>query len=118
MGKIAFVRLSDETYGSVISKEIGQRALINLRNKNIKFIYNENPILNTNEASQFGKKICAENVDGILIFLESFSEPIVPIALIQEIKTLPITLWGYPMVENNKIKEPTGSIVFKMGFSL
>lgn len=111
MRKIAFVRVSHRDYLSDIPKKIIEGALKIARDANIDILLSQGPLVDPIEARNFGYKICSENVNGIIIFFDSWSEPSVAMALVQEIKYLPIALWGFPMFEYKGSLESTGSFV-------
>ena len=117
MGKIAFVRVAHKDYQNDISREKGSEALEKLKSNDINVFYNEDPLVDPEEARKFGYEVCSENVDGVLVFFDTWAEPTVPMALVQETKHLPIAVWGFPMFSYRGAMESTGSFVALAVFS-
>ena len=117
MGKIAFIRVAHKDYQSDMSREKGREALNSLKDNNIDVFCNEEPLVDPVDARNFGYKVCSENVDGVLVFFDTWAEPQVAMSLVQEIKHLPIAVWGFPMFSYRGAMESTGSFVALAVFS-
>ena len=111
MGKIALVRIAHKDYQSDISLAKGKEAVGVMMENDIEIFTNEKPLVEPVEAREFGYEICAQNVDGVIVFFDTWAEPSVAMAFVQEIKHLPLAVWGFPMFEYGGIKESTGSFV-------
>lgn len=117
MGKIAFVRMAHKDYQSDISRQKGKEAIDSLKERKIEIFYNDKPMVEPIKAREFGYKINSENVDGVIIFFETWTEPAIPMSLVQEIKHLPIAIWSFPMFLHEGVMESTGSFVALPVFS-
>lgn len=117
MGKIAFIRVAHKDYQDDISREKGKQAINSLKANNIDFFTNDEPLVEPVEAREFGYKICSENVDGVLIYFDTWAEPAVAMSLVQEVKHLPLAIWGFPMFDYKGRMESTGSFVALSVFS-
>ncbi|MCL4416938.1 MAG: hypothetical protein M1365_09620, partial [Actinobacteria bacterium] len=117
MGKIAFIRLAHKDYQSDISRQKGKEAADSLIERKIEIFSNDKPLDDAINAREFGYRVNSENVDGILIFFETWTEPAIAMSLVQEIKHLPIALWGFPMFPHKGLMESTGSFVALPVFS-
>jgi L-fucose isomerase-like protein len=111
MKKIAFVRTSHKDYLGGVPETLITKALGIIKNEGTEIFYDPNPLTDPVKARNMGCKICSENVDGVIIFFDSWSDPSVAMALILEIKHIPIVLWGFPMFEHKGSLESTGSFV-------
>ena len=117
MCKIAFIRLAHKDYQSDISRQKGKEAIKVLLERKIEIFYNDEPLVDAVKAREFGYKINAENVGGVLIFFDTWTESSVAMSLVLEIKHLPIAIWGFPMFISNGLMESTGSFVSMPVFS-
>jgi L-fucose isomerase-like protein len=117
LGKIAFIRVAHKDYQSEISRQKGKEALDSLNERKIEFFSNGKPLDDAINAREFGYRINSENVDGVIIFFDTWTEPAVVMSLVQEVKHLPIAIWGFPMFPYNGLMESTGSFVALPVFS-
>lgn len=112
MAKIAFVRVAHKDYQNSLSMEKALKSLEILKKiEKLEILFNDEPLVDPVEAQTFGKKITSENVDGVVIFFDTWSDPSIAMAILLEVKHLPIALWGFQMFEINGKFEQTGSFV-------
>ncbi len=117
MNKIAFIRLAHKDYNSEISNSIGQKALDSLKIPDRKIFTNEEAIVETIKAREFSNSVCKNDVDCAIIFFETWVEPSVAMSIIQQLRHIPIALWGFPMFKHEGLLEQTGSFVGLTVFS-
>ncbi|MCD4668956.1 MAG: hypothetical protein K8S14_00775 [Actinomycetia bacterium] len=117
MGKIAFIRIAHKDYQEDMSREKGNEALENIKKKGIDNFSNNEPLVDPVEAREFANKVLSKNVDGILLYFDTWAEPSVAMALVLELKHLPLAIWGFPMFEYQGKMESTGSFVAITVFS-
>ncbi|MCL5072353.1 MAG: hypothetical protein M1308_15910 [Actinobacteria bacterium] len=117
MGKIAFIRVAHKDYQSDISRQKGREAVGSLIERKIEIFSNDKPLDDAINAREFGYKVNSENVDGVIIFFDTWTEPAIVMSLVQEIKHLPIAIWGFPMFPYKGLMESTGSFVSLPVFS-
>ena len=117
MTKMAFIRIAHKDYQSDMSREKGIEALKNIKQDGIKYFTNSEPLVDPVEARKFAYKVLKENVDGVLLYFDTWAEPSIAMSVILELKHLPLAIWGSPMFEYKGGLESTGSFVAIAVFS-
>ena len=117
MNKIAFIKVSHKDYCNDLSKDISSKAINCLKNLQREIYSNQETISDPEKGRKFSCKVCGQNVDCVIIFFETWSEPSVVMSIVQELKHIPIALWGFPMFEHKGKLEQTGSFVGLTVFS-
>ena len=117
MAKIAFIRIAHKDYQTDMSREKGKEALNNTKEEGIEYFSNTEPLVDPVEARKFAYKVLAENVDGVLLYFDTWTEPSVAMSVVLELKYLPLAIWGSPMFEYQGKLESTGSFVAITVFS-
>ena len=117
MTKIAFIRIAHKDYQSDMSREKGIEALKNIRQDGIKYFTNSEPLVDPVEARKFAYKVLKENVDGVLLYFDTWAEPSIAMSVVLELRHLPLAIWGSPMFEYKGGLESTGSFVAIAVFS-
>lgn len=111
MIKIGFASIGHTDYINKASADIAARAVSELISIGFDIYGIEGPIVDVTKAAKSGREFIKQDVEGIIIFLETWIECPVTMALIREIEHLPICLWGFPMFTRNGLMESTGSFV-------
>ena len=110
--KIGFLVIGHKDYVNELSHSFTLKALDSLRHKNIDIVFKDKTLTDLISAQEEAKKISRLDLDGVIIFLETWIECSVAMAAIRMIEHLPFLIWGFPMYTNSKnIKEQTGSYV-------
>ena len=101
-----------EDYISELSNSFTQKALTNLKKQNIDVVTRGKTLVNLYSAQEEAKKISKMDNDGLIIFLETWIECSVAMAVIRMVEHIPFLIWGFPMFINSKnILDQTGSFV-------
>ena len=111
MIKIGFASIGHTDYINKASADIAARAVSELVSTGFDIYRIEGPIVDVIKAAKAGREFIKQDVEGIIIFLETWIECPVTMALIREIEHLPMCLWGFPMFMRNGLMESTGSFV-------
>ncbi len=110
--KIGFLAIGHKDYISELSNSFTLKALNNLKQKNIEIVSINKTLVDLCSAQEEAKKISKMDLDGIIIFLETWIECSVAMAVIRMIEHLPFLIWGFPMfINSKKILDQTGSLV-------
>ncbi|MHB8276855.1 MAG: L-fucose/L-arabinose isomerase family protein [Candidatus Humimicrobiaceae bacterium] len=110
--KIGFLAIGHKDYVNELSHSFTLKALDNLKHGNINIVFVEKTLTDLISAQEEAKKISKMDLDGIVIFLETWIECSVAMAAIRMIEHLPFLVWGFPMFTNlKKFREQTGSFV-------
>ena len=111
MKKIGFVVISHPDYeGTGDVKRFSDAAIALLRNKGLDMV--DAGIVNSVKNASFeGKRLAFSDVDGVILFLASWLECSVAMAVYREIEHLPVCLWSFPMWEEDGQEKSTGSYV-------
>ena len=110
--KIGFLVIGHKDYTSEVSFKFVEEAVKNVRSRGIEVVFCKKSLIDIVNAQNEAKKIAKEDIDGIIIFLETWIECSVAMAAIRMIEHLPFLVWGFPMfVNKNGIKDQTGSFV-------
>jgi len=117
MAKIAFIRIAHRDYQTDMSREKGAEAYNNIKQKGIEYFTNKEPLVDPVSARKFASQVMAENVDGVLLFFDTWAEPSVAMSIVLELKCFPLAIWGTPMFEYRGRFESTGSFVAIAVFS-
>jgi len=117
MTKIAFIRIAHKDYQTDMSRGKGKEALNNIKEDGIEYFSNTEPLVEPAEARKFAYKVLAENVDGALLYFDTWAEPSVAMSIVLELKHLPLAIWGSPMFKYQGKLESTGSFVAISVFS-
>ena len=97
-----------------ISVSLAKDAIDSIKRSDVKVIGTEKPITGVKEALEQALKIIGADVDCYIIFLSTWIECSIPLAIIKELQHLPVIIWGFPMFELNNSKVQTGSLVGMM----
>lgn len=111
MGKIGFVTVGHKDYINETSAAMARNAIKSLETSGISIYHVELPAVDTISAQEAAKELLRQDVDGIVIFLGTWVECSVAIAVVREIEHLPMCLWGFPMFMDNGVFTSTGSYV-------
>lgn len=110
--KIGFLAIGHKDYVNELSHSFTLKALDNLKHRNVNIVFVEKTLTDLISAQEEAKKISKMDLDGIVIFLETWIECSVAMAAIRMIEHLPFLVWGFPMFTNSKkFREQTGSFV-------
>ena len=111
MGKIGIVAISHPDYDSSGDVErLTSEAVRMLKSKGMDVV-NVGSVNSVKNASAYGKRLVFSDVDGVVLFLVSWLECSVAMAVYREIEHLPVCLWAIPMWEENGQEKSTGSYV-------
>jgi L-fucose isomerase-like protein len=108
--KIGIVNLCHEDYIDEEVRRLGSEAVSALQARGADIVTAQ-PIGSAKQALDVGINMCAEDLDGIVLFLGSWTECATAMAFLREIEHLPLCLWGVPMFERDGRLESTGSYV-------
>lgn len=108
--KIGIVNLCHEDYIDEETRRLGAEAVSALQLRGADVVTAE-PIGSAKQALAAGIGMCAEDLDGVVLFLGSWVECATAMAFLREVEHLPLCLWGVPMFERNGRLESTGSYV-------
>ena len=117
MAKIGFIRIAHKDYQTEMSRDKGIEAFKNIKQEGIEYFTNSEPLVDPVSARKFAYKVMAENVDGVLLFFDTWAEPSVAMSIVLELRCLPLAIWGTPMFEYKGKFESTGSFVAIAVFS-
>jgi L-fucose isomerase-like protein len=110
--KIGFLSIGHEDYISELSFKFVEEAVKNIRSREIEVVFCKKSLIDMVNAQNEAKKIAKEDIDGVIIFLETWIECSVAMAAIRMVEHLPFLVWGFSMfVNKNGIKDQTGSFV-------
>ena len=110
--RIGFLVIGHKDYSSEISFKFAEEAVKNLRVRGIDLVFYRKSLTDMITAQNEAKKMAKEDIDGIIIFLETWIECSTAMAVIRMIEHIPFLVWGFPMfINKNGIKDQTGSFV-------
>ncbi|MEN6595102.1 MAG: hypothetical protein ABFC31_09210 [Clostridiaceae bacterium] len=108
--KIGIVNLCHEDYIDEEVRRLGSEAVGALQSRGVDVV-TAHPVGSANQALGVGINMCAEDLDGVVLFLGSWVECATAMAFLREVEHLPLCLWGVPMFERYGRLESTGSYV-------
>lgn len=108
---IGFVNICHEDYvnesvGSIVSKVI-----TSLKSRGLDIYEVKKPVTDHVGALEAARELVVQDVAGVILFLGTWIECPVAMAVIREIEHLPMCLWGFPMFMENGALNSTGSYV-------
>lgn len=110
--KLGFISIAHKDYVSLTSRKFASEAINNIKESGIGVIHNDEAITDIITAQKVAKKMAKEDIDGVVIFLETWIECSTGFAAIRMIEHFPFFIWGFPMFINEKgQKDQTGSLV-------
>ena len=108
--KIGIVNLCHEDYIDEETRRLGAEAAAALQSRGVNVVTAQ-PVGSAKQALEMGIGMCAEDLDGVVLFLGSWIECATAMAFLREVEHLPLCLWGVPMFERNGRLDSTGSYV-------
>jgi len=78
--------------------------------RGIDIVFPREIISNIADARKMARKLWAQDVDSLILFVGTWVEEPVVIAAVKEVFDLPIIVWGMPMYYKKGVKETTGSL--------
>jgi L-fucose isomerase-like protein len=100
----------DRLYPHEKAKELTALIVRGLKEAGNEVLGSENVIFNVPEAIKAARDALAADVDTIFLIPGTWFEQPIAVAVIEEVRHLPLLLWGMPMYEENGRKESTGSL--------
>lgn len=111
MSKIAFVNICHSDYVNDGVLELAARAVSKLESGGISVIEIKQPVTNSLEAEKTGIELLRQDVAGVILFLGTWIECPVAMAIVREVEHLPLCLWGFPMYMDQGQMTSSGSYV-------
>jgi L-fucose isomerase-like protein len=111
MPKIGFISVGHPDYINDTSAILKYKAIESMEKIGIQVISAEKTAADSQSARLFANKLIKQDLDGVVLFLETWMECPVAMSAIREIEHLPFALWGTPMFNNNGQSVSTGSFV-------
>jgi L-fucose isomerase-like protein len=109
--RIGFLTIGHEDYISEKSFRFAEQAIKKIRKRGIDIVFYGKSLTNMINAQNEAKRIAKDDIDGIIIFIETWIECSVALAVIRMIEHIPFLIWGFPMFTNQKkFKDSTGSL--------
>ena len=111
MPKIGFISVGHPDYISDTSAILKYKAIESMEKIGVQVVSAEKTAADSQSARLFANKLIKQDLDGVVLFLETWMECPVAMSAIREIEHLPFALWGTPMFNNNGQSVSTGSFV-------
>ena len=111
MPKIGFISVGHPDYINDTSALLKSSAATSMEQNGIQVIPAQKTALDSQSARLFAKQLLKQDVEGVVLFLETWIECPVAMSVIREIEHLPFALWGTPMFNDNGKSVSTGSFV-------
>ena len=110
MGKIGFLVIGHPDYQNDVALNFADTGVNGLRQEGIDLAYVREALTEPWEADATARRLQRENdLDGIIIFIGTWIEAPVAVAAIRALEHLPLSIWGFPMFENQGLRDSTGS---------
>ena len=111
MPRIGFISVGHPDYINDTSALLKSSAATSMEQNGIQVIPAQKTALDSQSARLFAKQLLKQDVEGVVLFLETWIECPVAMSVIREIEHLPFALWGTPMFNDNGKSVSTGSFV-------
>ncbi len=111
MPRIGFISVGHPDYINDTSALLKSSAATSMEQNGIQVIPAQKTALDSQSARLFAKQLLKQDVEGVVLFLETWIECPVAMSVIREIEHLPFALWGTPMFNGNGKSVSTGSFV-------
>jgi L-fucose isomerase-like protein len=109
--RIGFINICHTDYLNNAVTQMAETAVQNLRDNDIDIYEASIPASDYNNAYLAGLEMASANLDGVILFLGSWTEGSTAMAAIREVEHLPMLLWGFPMFPEGQVMQSTGSYV-------
>ena len=109
--KIGFITIGHRDYPNNVGLRMAKKAILNLRREGVNVFFKNEAIVDPIRARELALELAGKDLDGIILFLGTWIEAPVAMAILREVEQLPLALWGFPMFEKNGRLESTGSLV-------
>lgn len=109
--KIGFITIGHRDYPNNIGLRMAKKAILNLRREGVNVVFKNKAIIDPIRARELALELAGKDLDGVILFLGTWIEAPVAMAILREVEQLPLALWGFPMFEKNGRLESTGSLV-------
>lgn len=112
MSKILFLVVGHPDYPNEVALRFADRAAEQLQGHGVALRYHRQPLTTPWEAQDTARQLAREeDLDGAIVFIGTWIEAPVAVAAIRTLEHLPLAIWGYPMFENQGMRDSTGSSV-------
>ncbi|MDD3840600.1 MAG: hypothetical protein PHP06_08520 [Clostridia bacterium] len=111
MARIGLIAVGHKDYVNESALGIVHKAVDNLKDKGIDVVYIDQIAVTSKGARQIAKDVVKQDVEGIILFLDTWMECPVAMSAVREFEHLPFAIWGFPMFMNEGKLDSTGSFV-------
>lgn len=109
--KIGFILFGHSDYENDIGLRMARKAVSNLRKEGIEVVFREKVVINPIMARDIALEILRKDVNGIILFLGTWTSPSTIMGALKEIDHLPLAAWAFPMFKQKGKQKSTGSLV-------
>ena len=112
MSRIGFLIIGHPDYPNDIALRFADVAAQGLLKQGVKLAYPRDVLTRPWAAAAAARQLLRDNeLDGAIVFIGTWIEAPVAVAAIRELEHLPLAVWGYPMFNNQGVRDSTGSSV-------
>ena len=109
--KIGFILFGHPDYENDIGLRMARKAVSNLRKEGIEVVFRERAVVSSIAARGVALEMLPEDVNGIMLFLGTWTSPSTIMGAIKEIEHLPLAAWAFPVFKEKGKQKSTGSLV-------
>ena len=112
MGKIGFLVIGHPDYPNDVALSFADGGVEGLRQEGVDVAYVRDALAQPWDADAAARRLLREHdLDGVIIFIGTWIEAPVAVAAIRVLEHVPLAVWGYPMFEQDGMRDSTGSSV-------
>lgn len=108
--KVGFMVVCQKLYPFKKAREFANIAVKELEKRGLSIIASQETVFDIPNAQRIARELWSRDVDLLIIFIGTWFEEPTLIAAVQEVKDLPLLIWGIPMYLEEGVKESTGSL--------